>query len=266
MSVKRKCFVRSMQIVGMVCLLSFTACGDDNEVSTEPLDDTFLNGDVASVDNEPSQDANDDLQPTNSLGASDNAESNGDQNSDRQPEQATTEPGASEIQPPANVIFMPLTDAGDVVEFVEIERYMGRWYEIATTPSFQQRSCFNTQAEYTFNETEGNVDVVNRCAAGGPNGRPQRIQGKAELVDTETQAKLTVSFFGQRAPYWVVALDGANTGEPYRWAVVSVPGKRTMWILSRTSIITDGLRSEIEAHLETRGFPIESLIDTPQAD
>ena len=107
--------------------------------------------------------------------------------------------------------------------------------------------------------------MVNTCYAGGPDGRRQQIRGRAELVDTETQAKLTVIFFNQRAPYWVVALDGTEGSDPYEWSVVSVPGSRTIWILSRTPEITDQQRQEINTHLLERGFPIDTLIDTPQS-
>ena len=61
------------------------------------------------------------------------------------------------------VAFMPLNDTGEVVSYVEIDRYMGQWFEIATTPSFQQLACFGTTADYTFNEEKGWVDVTNTC-------------------------------------------------------------------------------------------------------
>jgi len=164
------------------------------------------------------------------------------------------------------VTFMPLSEGGDVVSFVEVERYMGRWYEIATTPSFQQSSCYNTQAEYTFNEAMGWVDVVNTCSVGSTSGNKQQIQGRAELVDLETQAKLKVIFFGQAAPYWVVALDGTEGSDPYQWVVVSVPGKSVIWILSRTKQLLAEEREAIESHLIERGFPVDTLIDTPHAE
>ncbi|MEE2789919.1 MAG: lipocalin family protein [Myxococcota bacterium] len=169
-----------------------------------------------------------------------------------------------EASPDTAAQFMALSDGEDVVAFVDIDRYMGRWYEIATTPSFQQRACVGTTAQYTFNAEEGWVDVVNSCFVGSTSGRVQQVQGRAELVDTETQAKLQVIFFGQGAPYWVVALDGADSAEPYEWAVVSVPGGRTMWILSRTPTMDLERRNTINRHLADRGFPIDTLLDTPQ--
>ena len=162
--------------------------------------------------------------------------------------------------------FSPLSDAEDVVAYVDVSRYMGRWYEIATTPSFQQASCYATQADYSFNEEMGWVDVLNACRVGSTMGNWQQIAGKAELVDTTTQAKLNVIFFGQAAPYWVVALDGREGDEPYDWAVVSVPGKQVIWLLSRTNTMAPEDRAEIEAHLVARGFPVDTLIDTPHAE
>ena len=176
----------------------------------------------------------------------------------------TSEVSESSTANSGELTFMPLAETGDVVSFVDLQRYLGTWYEIATTPSFQQAACTNTQAEYTFNEDEGWVDVLNSCRAGSADGRLQEIRGRAELVDTDTQAKLAVVFFNQRSPYWVVALDGDEGDAPYRWAVVSVPGSQTIWILARTPQITDAARQEINDHLESRGFPIERLINTPQ--
>ena len=164
------------------------------------------------------------------------------------------------------VAFMPLNDTGEVVSYVEIDRYMGQWFEIATTPSFQQLACFGTTADYTFNEEKGWVDVTNTCYSGSLSGNAQKISGKAEVDDTETQAKLLVFFFNQGSPYWVVALDGTEGTAPYDWAVVSVPGGKTMWLLSRTPQMDPALRESIEAHLEERGFPVDTLIDTPQPE
>ena len=245
--------------------LAFVACGDGNENERTAAEEVFvLPEETATAEGDTTADGDDTENDIEAPGANDGAPTSGGE---------TTEP-TREIDGPTDelelgqgesgLLFMPLAEAGDVVSFVDVPRYMGTWYEIATTPSFQQRSCYNTEANYTFNEASNWVDVVNGCNAGSPTGRPQRIQGRAELVDEETQAKLAVIFFGQRAPYWVVALDGTEGTAPYQWAVVSVPGGRTMWILSRTPEMSAEHRNAINAHLLERGFPIDRLIDTPQ--
>lgn len=184
------------------------------------------------------------------------------------PEEATEIPEEEmEVeQDDSGIVFMPLSDAGDVVSFVEIDRYMGRWYEIATTPSFQQSSCFGTAADYIFNDEKEWVDVTNSCNSGSLTGFLQKIEGRAELDDVETQAKLLVFFYNQAAPYWVVALDGTEGEEQYQWAVVSVPGSQTMWLLSRSKQLDPAQRMAIENHLIDRGFPVDTLIDTPQPE
>lgn len=179
-------------------------------------------------------------------------------------EETNTEVLEEEEDPESTVIFTPLNETEEVVEFVDIERYMGTWYEIATTPSLQQRFCHATTAEYSFNETEGWVEVLNSCAVGDVDGRLQEIRGRAEVFDQESQAKLLVFFFDQGSPYWVVELDGSESNEPYQWAVVSVPDKQTMWILSRTPQMDENLKSAIKNRLLERGFPIDRFIDTPQ--
>ena len=242
---------RLMLVVTSIALVHIMGCDTNDAVSSEPLNTTpplSMGEDITDGPN------------TEESLVDEPVEREADMNEDETPLPESSDGGSSALT------FMPLSDAGDVVSFVDVERYMGVWYEIATTPSFQQRSCSNTQASYEFNEEEGWVDVVNTCYVGGPEGRPQRIQGRAELVDLDTQAKLSVIFFGQRAPYWVVALDGTEADEPYQWAVVSVPGGQTMWILSRTPTITDAIRSEINLHLQERGFAIDRLIDTPQTN
>ena len=61
-------------------------------------------------------------------------------------------------------------------------------------------------------------------------------------------------------------LDGTSGDVPYQWAVVSGPGSISMWILSRTSTLSEQARSEIEQHLEARGFDPGALIDTRHSE
>jgi len=255
MIVNPRLLFRLITALMSVAFVQLIGCDTDESVSSEPLNAAPP---VSSTGQVPESTQTDESPIGDAEDADDSAEDGANADDSATPE--------AEALPRTELTFMPLSDGGDVVSFVEVDRYMGVWYEIATTPSFQQRSCSNTQASYEFNEEEGWVDVVNTCYVGGPDGRPQQIQGRAELVDLDTQAKLTVIFFGQRAPYWVVALDGKEGTEPYQWAVVSVPGGRTMWILSRTPTISDSVRSEINLHLESRGFGIDRLVDTPQTN
>lgn len=236
--------------IGVAFLL---ACGSD-EAEPNANDDAPLDAPADGTSVVPNEDA--DIDGLDEQGITDDSSTIEPSN--------TSEGSVSNTASAGTLKFTPLAESGDVVSFVDLQRYLGTWYEVATTPSFQQAACTNTQAQYTFNEEQGWVDVLNSCRAGSAEGRLQEIRGHAELVDTDTQAKLAVVFFNQRSPYWVVSLDGSEGAAPYQWAVVSVPGSQTIWILARTPQITEAARQEINDHLENRGFPIERLIDTPQ--
>ena len=144
----------------------------------------------------------------------------------------------------------------EVVENVDVERYMGKWYEIARYPNFFQDSeCDNTTAEYTLND-DGTVKVVNRC---GPTGTEQSIEGTARVVDTTTNAKLKVRFFGPfEGDYWIIELD-----PDYQWAVVGEPSRRFLWILSRTPTMDATVYNDILLQLPDKSYNPDRLMLTP---
>ena len=172
-----------------------------------------------------------------------------------------------EVETEEGLTFSELSQSGDVVAYVDLARYVGEWFEIATTPSRQQSVCSGTKAIYAAGD-DGRIDVTNQCNQGSLDGRLQQVEGFAEVVDAETNAKLEVTFFGFSAPYWVVALDGSTGSEPYEWAVVSGPADESLWLLSRKAQLSDEDRASIEAHLNERGIDTSRWLNTeqPQGD
>lgn len=153
---------------------------------------------------------------------------------------------------------------GASVEAVEAERYLGVWYEIATTPSPNQASCTGTTADYSLRD-DGDIRVINRCYLGSLDGTLNEIEGKASFVD-ETGARLLVDFgFGFSAPYNIVELDGSAGDDPYEFAVVSSPGF-SMWILSRTPQMDPELYDLLIERAADRELPVDRLAETPQPE
>lgn len=147
----------------------------------------------------------------------------------------------------------------ETVEFVEVERYMGLWYEIASYPTFFNTRCTATTAEYAL-RADGTVRVVNECRLGNPSGRLDRIEGTARVVNTQTNAELKVSFFFFGAgDYWIIELD-----EDYRWAVVGDPARQTLFILSRTPTLEEDVYQDILDRVLANGFDPDRLTLTPQ--
>jgi apolipoprotein D and lipocalin family protein len=145
------------------------------------------------------------------------------------------------------------------VEKVDLGRYAGKWYEIASFPMFFQRRCVgDTTAQYAL-RPDGDISVVNRCRT--EDGFDEAV-GRAWVVDGSGNARLKVSFFWPfRADYWILGLD-----DDYRWALVGNPNRRYLWVLSRTPRLPqDQLDRALQAAAQ-QGFDLEALKYTPHGD
>ena len=158
--------------------------------------------------------------------------------------------------------FVPYASDGGSVERVDPPRYLGLWYEIATTPSRQQSACSGTMAEYSLVDDE-TIGVTNRCYAGGLTGRLNEIDATARPID-DTFARLMVDFgFGFEAPYTVIELFEPPGDEPYTYAAVTTSNVQ-YWILSRTPQMPDEMYDTIIDRVEERGGDTSRLIRTEQ--
>jgi apolipoprotein D and lipocalin family protein len=149
----------------------------------------------------------------------------------------------------------------EVVDSVDLDRYLGRWYEIASYPAWFQRNCTAVTADYALRE-DGLIEVINSCRKGALDGKLKQSTGRAKVVDAETNAKLKVSFFGPFwGPYWIIDLD-----PDYRWAVVGGPNRKYLWILSRTPQMDEAVYGEILSRLPARGYDPAGLNKTLQPE
>jgi apolipoprotein D and lipocalin family protein len=141
------------------------------------------------------------------------------------------------------------------VASVDVNRYVGLWYEIASNPATFTKGCQCTTAEYTL-RPDGSLTVVNKCRRGPAGAKQSSITGKAWVVEGSGNARLKVQFFWPiRAPYWIVALDSID----YQWAAVSGPGGKYLWILSRKPQMDEAVYQDILAQLRLKGIKLEAL-------
>ena len=144
----------------------------------------------------------------------------------------------------------------DVVPHVDLEKYLGKWYEIAHLPAKFQEGCDETTATYTLLK-DGKISVLNACKR---NGKIKTAKGKAKVVDEATGAKLKVTFFWPfYGDYWIIGL-----GDNYEYAVVGHPGRNYLWILSRTPSMGDALYGRLLEKLAATGYDVSRLMKTPQ--
>lgn len=152
------------------------------------------------------------------------------------------------------------------VDYVDIERYMGTWHQISANPAFFNEDLVGVTAKYTLNE-DGTVEVINRGYVGTLDGPLEEILGTAVVVDTESNAKLNVTFSSVPfstpfANYLIVVLDQ----EQYTYAAVTDPSGSTLFILSRTPQMETEIYEMILNQLDAINVPTSRLIFTPQPE
>ena len=155
----------------------------------------------------------------------------------------------------------------EVVPEIDIQRYMGTWYEVARLPNSFQSDCDgNVTATYSLLDN-GDIEVLNQCRK--LNGDTSRAVGLARRAgDNAPSSKLKVRFapaFLSFLPfvwgnYWVIDLD-----PDYRYAVVGEPDRRYFWILSRTPTLDEGTMRHILDRAEQQGYDLSELIRTRQS-
>ena len=143
-----------------------------------------------------------------------------------------------------------LTVDNSVVKDFDTDRFLGGWYEIARFDHRFERGMEQTQATYTL-QKDGTIKVLN---VGMKNGKPKQSEGLAKLTDTP--ALLRVSFFGPfYSDYRVMLLD-----KDYQYALIGGGSDNYLWILSRTSLLSDDVKKKILNEAKRRGYDINKLI------
>jgi apolipoprotein D and lipocalin family protein len=150
------------------------------------------------------------------------------------------------------------------VSLVDLDRYLGKWFQIAAYEVFFNRDLVGVTAEYSLND-DGSIRVFNRGLKGSLQGDEETIEGVARVVDEQTKSKLSVQFnfpLGRlfKGEYWIVDLDTQD----YAYAVVSDSRRSTLFILSRTPQMDQEVYNGIIDRLNNNGFDTSRLVLTEQ--
>ena len=141
---------------------------------------------------------------------------------------------------------------------VDLDRYLGKWYEVARYDMRFEKGCEGVTAEYS-KRPDGLIRVLNTCRQGAVDGPVKTSEGKAKVVDPATNAKLKVSFFGPFfGDYWVM-----DHADDYSWSIVGEGSGRYLWLLSRKPP-TDADRAALTARAKALGYDITMLRPTKQ--
>ncbi|KAL3744203.1 hypothetical protein ACJRO7_013458 [Eucalyptus globulus] len=163
--------------------------------------------------------------------------------------------------------FYQLDSEPTVVKGLDLKRYAGRWYEIASLPTFfLPKEGEDTRATYTLKE-DGTLDVLNESWV---KGKRIFIKGNAYKADPKSdEAKLKLKFFVPPffpifpldGDYWVLYLDA-----DYQYAIVGEPSRTSLFILSRQSHIDDKIYNQLVQKAVDEGYDVSKLRKTPQSN
>ncbi|MFM8315267.1 MAG: lipocalin family protein [Deltaproteobacteria bacterium] len=160
-------------------------------------------------------------------------------------------------------MLSPVTGAKplETVSHVELDRYLGKWYEIARYDAPFQQGCVASQATYSM-LSDSTIQVINQCRDKSFEGKLRVAKGKAWVADKISNAKLKVRFFWPfTGDYWIIDL-----GKDYEYSVVSEPKRQFLWVLSRTPHMDPKVYDSILERLAQLEFDLSKLKLTPQPE
>lgn len=145
------------------------------------------------------------------------------------------------------------------VQNFDLERYLGKWYEIARLDHSFERGLKQVTAEYSLRK-DGGVSVVNRGFLANEE-EWKEAEGKAYFVGDPEEGYLKVSFFGPfYGSYVIFGLDQ----EKYQYAFISGPDLSYLWLLSRKPVLEPEIIARFTREANRLGFNTDKLIFVEQ--
>lgn len=138
---------------------------------------------------------------------------------------------------------------------IDIDRFMGRWYEIVRTPNDAQRNCHGANQTWA-RRVDGTFDIALYCHRDTPTGRLNTVRSRARITDPRTNAKFEASFFGGivRRQYWVI-----DRGNSYDWMIASTADGQFVSILTRDPNVSASRLETLRARARWLGLRTGSM-------
>lgn len=151
-----------------------------------------------------------------------------------------------------------IPDGTEAVTGFDLQRYLGKWFEIARLDHSFERGLDCVTAHYSIRE-DGGVRVINQ-GVNLAHGEVKSAEGRAYFIGATDVGQLKVSFFGPFfGGYNVLALD-----DNYQWSLVAGPNRRYLWILARTPTLDEETYLALVTLAANMAFPVEELIRVNQ--
>jgi apolipoprotein D and lipocalin family protein len=145
------------------------------------------------------------------------------------------------------------------VDYVDLDRFMGKWYVIANIPTFLEKDAYNAVETYTLNE-DGTIDTRFTFRKGGFDGEEKGFNPKGFVTDTESNALWGMRFIWPiKADYRIVYLN-----DDYTQTVIGRQKRDYVWIMARTPTIPDEDYEKIMEFAESIGYDTSEIQKVPQ--
>ncbi|MGH0052781.1 MAG: lipocalin family protein [Sphaerochaetaceae bacterium] len=150
----------------------------------------------------------------------------------------------------------------DTVESLDLERYLGSWYEIGRYQHRFEKNLVGVKADYSLRE-DGRIQVVNSGIKGDLEGKLSSVKAIAWRPEDAEPGRLKVRFFGLfTSDYLVFGLDEEN----YQWALVGSDDRDFLWFLSRTPEVSEEVLTKMKAIANEQGYDLDQLFLVPQKE
>jgi apolipoprotein D and lipocalin family protein len=138
---------------------------------------------------------------------------------------------------------------------LDLDHFMGRWYEILRTPNGNERNCFAVYQEWS-SKPGGQFAIRQHCHRGSRIGSERLVNTSARVLNAPDNTKFEASLFGGllRARYWVVDHD-----DNYDWMIATTEDGRFPALLSRTPGLPREQQARLKARMEQMGFKTDTL-------
>lgn len=144
------------------------------------------------------------------------------------------------------------------VDHVDLNRYAGKWYEVARIPHLYEYNCVAASESFTPTR-DGELRVIHRCHQDETFGWLREDVGTARVVDHNTNAKLRVDMGPAGGDFWILALD-----PDYQYTMIGTPDRQSLWIMSRKAVLPPEVDDKLFRLADDMGYDIGKIRRTPQ--
>lgn len=145
------------------------------------------------------------------------------------------------------------------VDYVDLERFMGRWYVIANIPTFLEKGAHNAVETYRLND-DGTIATTFTYRKGGVDGKRKEYHPRGFVLDDATNARWGMRFvWPVKADYRIVWLD-----DEYTQTVIGRKDRDYVWIMARTPAIPDEDYERLVAFVGALGYDVTQIRRVPQ--